>query len=121
MTYKMMMGLNKMHKPLTLFVARIARGARAYPALCPDAGQGPLLTNPCLVLEPYLQRLSLRPVWQGFRNQSGKVFLERVSVFQIQDSHTGFDVTPCLEADMGVTNGQATSNRVVDCHVTMIP
>ena len=56
------------------FVARIARGARAYPALYPDAGQRPLLTNPCLVLEPYLQRLSLRPVWQDFRNQSGKVF-----------------------------------------------
>ena len=58
------------------FVARIARGARAYPALCPDAGQRPLLTNTCPVLKPYLQRLSLRPVWQGFRNQSGKVFLE---------------------------------------------
>ena len=58
------------------FVARIARGARAYPALCPDAGQRPLLTNPCLVLEPYLQRISLRPVWQDFRNQSGKAFLK---------------------------------------------
>ena len=58
------------------FVARIARGARGYPALCPDAGQCPLLTNPCLVLEPYLQRLSLRPVWQDFRNPSGKVFLK---------------------------------------------
>ena len=58
------------------FVARIARGARAYPALCPDAGQRPLLINPCLVLEPYLQRLSLRPVWQDFRNQSGKVFFK---------------------------------------------
>ena len=58
------------------FVARIARGARAYPALFPDAGQRPLLTNPCLVREPYLQRLSLRPVWQDFRNQSGKVFFK---------------------------------------------
>ena len=57
------------------FVARIARGARAYPALCPDAGQRPLLTNPCLVLEPYLQRPSFRPDWQDFRDQSGKVSL----------------------------------------------
>ena len=57
------------------FVVRIARSARAYPALCPDAGLRPLLTNPCLVLKPYLQRLSLRPVWQDFRNPSGKVFL----------------------------------------------
>ena len=52
------------------FVARIARGAQAYSALCPDAGveKRPLLTNPCLVLEPYLQRLSLRPVGQDLRN-----------------------------------------------------
>ena len=58
------------------FAARIARGARAYPALCPDAGQRPLLANPCLVLEPYLQRLSLSPGLAGFPQPERQGFLK---------------------------------------------
>ena len=47
--------------------------SRALPV---DTGQRLLLTNPRLVLKPYLQRLSLRPVWQDFRNPTGKVFFK---------------------------------------------
>jgi len=57
------------------FVALIARGGRPAAALCPDAGQCALLTNPGFVLPPKFDRFFARMLGNDGFDQIGEVFL----------------------------------------------
>lgn len=54
----------------------IARRARSGAPLRPQPGQGALLADPRLVLEPDLDRLAARPLRQNFGYLGGEVFLK---------------------------------------------
>jgi hypothetical protein len=56
-------------------VASIARRARSASTLCPNPGQGALLANPGLVLEPDFDRLAMGMLWKPRGNRRGEVFL----------------------------------------------
>ena len=58
------------------FVAGIAWGTRAAAAVGPDAGERPLLADPCFILEPYFQRLAPGLLREDFLYRGGEVFLK---------------------------------------------
>jgi len=57
------------------FIALIARGTGSCTSFGPDASQGSLLADTCLVLEPDLDRFASSMLGENGRHMVGKVFL----------------------------------------------